>query len=173
MFNYLLDKFSYIQQLCPTSLSMQIRNHSHSFDFSTVFSLDTRIHCGDVQFLFIDPPSTNLLKLTWGSIELQTNFHQHFLISTTNWSIEFNDRKRIDLNKNTSNGFVLDLITYLKQQRVSNVHHGDSNLISETQPIQPHNSKFDRWLEYLHDPSVNISIQHFNIYYTTMYVLNR
>ena len=173
MLNCLLNKFSYIQRLRQTSLSMQIRNPSHSFNSSIVFSLHMRIHCGDVQFLFTDPSSTNLLKSTWSSIELQTNFQQRLLISITNCSIDFNDRKRIDLKRSESNGFVLDLIGYLKQQRVSNLHSVDSNLISESQPIQSNNipsSTFDQWVEYLRDPFVNVSIQHFDIHYTTMCV---
>ncbi|CAF0759960.1 unnamed protein product [Adineta ricciae] len=128
----------------------------HPTTASNITNFDMRIQCGDVQFLFIDPPSTNLLKSTWSSIELQTNFHQRLLISITNCSIDFNDH----------------LISYLKQQqRVSHFHSVDSNLISETQSIQTNNisnSKFDQWVAYLRDPFVNISIQHFDIHYTTI-----
>ncbi|UJR27464.1 hypothetical protein I4U23_008751 [Adineta vaga] len=125
---------------------------------------DMRINCEGVEFIFTDIPSIILFKSTWNSIEIQTDLNQRLLINTTHWLIEFNN----------------NLINYLKQQqqvqstiqeqqRISNFRYVDPNLLSVTPPTQSNNffNKFDQWLEFLHNPFLNISIQYFDIQYTT------
>jgi len=46
----------------------------------------------------------------------------------------------------------------------------DPNLLPITQTLPSNNffTKFDQWLEYLHDPFLNISIRHFDLQYKSM-----
>jgi hypothetical protein len=70
--------------------------------------------------------------------------------------------------------FFLEIFDYFKrnqsQKQTSNFHYIDPNLLTVTQSKPSNNffNKFDQWLEYLHEPSIDISIRHVNINYNYM-----
>ncbi|CAF1319950.1 unnamed protein product [Adineta steineri] len=142
---------------------------------------NTSINCEYVELSFAektekinnDISPELLLKSTWNNIELQTNLEQRLLIDTNHWSITIDDRIIQYLKKQQANSFSSTSQQQKQQQqpqRTSNFRYIDSNLLSMTQPTHSNNlfTKFDQWLEFLHDPFLSISVRHFDLQYTSI-----
>lgn len=125
--------------------------------------------------------SSILLKSTWNSIEIQTNLNQRLLINTTHWSLEFDhSNRKKPLRIISSKSYFLELFNYFKQfqtnktisqRRTSNFRYIDSSLLPTSNPILSNNilNKFDEFIEYLHEPFLNLSIRHFHCKYKSIF----
>ncbi|CAF3400815.1 unnamed protein product [Rotaria sp. Silwood1] len=134
---------------------------------------DTWINCEYIELSIIDKieqfSSNNssfvLLKSTWHSVEIQTNFDQNLLINSTHWSIEL-DYKLFDYLKQKQTHSTVQQY----QRETSNFLYEDPNLLSITQTTHSNNLliKFDQWVEFFYDPFINICIRQIDLQYRSI-----
>ncbi|CAF0852588.1 unnamed protein product [Didymodactylos carnosus] len=159
-------------------ISLHSSNHEMYAGFEQLqfLFLTAKINETVTNEIFQDIPLKNellLIKLTLSSFEVQTNFHQRFIININNWDFHFNED-----TINYVQDYVTDSLTSSSTSSASRsinsppskFRYYNTALLAPTSPIplsfSPSLTLSD-WFEFLDSIDINISIRRISSVYTT------